>query len=169
MRTRDKRKKRTRGERKRKSARLGPLSSREYLLNATWKLLERARSDWHKTRLNRWLVEHKFSVMTVRWDERREWGWEWSWGGGGVVAEGRGVFEEIMEETPANKLTDMTFHALSGVEIITRQQVELSTVTLRPLKCPWARCSVSTTSTGGALLCLAAGPYRYMREKINEK
>lgn len=41
-----------------------------------------------------------------------------------------------MEESPANKLTDMTFHALSGVEIITRQQVELSTVTLRPLKCP---------------------------------
>lgn len=96
---------------------------------------QHACSNWHKTRLNRWLVEHKFSVMTMPWDgcggtKDRE-----CWGDNG--------------EDPANKLTDMSFHALSGVEIIISQQVELSTVAFAPLKCPWARRSVST-STGGS-------------------
>lgn len=96
---------------------------------------QRARSNWHKTRLNRWLVEHKFSVMTMPWDGRGGAKDRECWGDNG--------------EDPANKLTDMSFHALSGVEIIISQQVELSTVTFAPLKCPWARRSVST-STGGS-------------------
>lgn len=97
-----------------------------------------ARSNWHKTRLNRWLVEHKFSVMTMPWDGRGGAKDRECWGDNG--------------EDPANKLTDMSFHALSGVEIIISQQVELSTVTFAPLKCPWAReqeRSVSA-STGGS-------------------
>lgn len=99
---------------------------------------QRARSNWHKTRLNRWLVEHKFSVMTMPWDGRGGAKDRECWGDNG--------------EDPANKLTDMSFHALSGVEIIISQQVELSTVTFAPLKCPWARRSVSMSTEGNAPL-----------------
>lgn len=40
------------------------------------------------------------------------------------------------EKDLPNRLKHMSFHALSGVEIIMSQQVELITVTFAPLKCP---------------------------------
>lgn len=40
------------------------------------------------------------------------------------------------EKDLPNRLKRMSFQALRGVEIIVSQQVELSTVTFAPLKCP---------------------------------
>lgn len=74
------------------------------------------------------MIKHIFSVMTMLKDEC-----------GGV--KDRDCWGDH-EKDPTNRLTDISFHALSGVEIIISQQVELSTVTFAPLKCPWARYSI---------------------------